>query len=44
MQCEIRAMSDIREGGRSSRVSDTLPKRGRVNEGKLTVICLNYFC
>ncbi|XP_075211832.1 uncharacterized protein LOC142318978 isoform X2 [Lycorma delicatula] len=32
MQCEIRAMSDLREGGRSSRVSDTLPKRGRVNE------------
>lgn len=32
MQCEIRAMSDLREGGRSSKVSDTLPKRGRVNE------------
>ncbi|RZF34984.1 hypothetical protein LSTR_LSTR011481 [Laodelphax striatellus] len=31
MQCEIRALSERRENGRK-RVSDTLPKPGRVNE------------
>ena len=31
MQCEIRGMGDMAEAAQASR--DTLPKRGRVNEG-----------
>lgn len=32
MQCELRAKDEISEGAMSTRISDTLPKRGRVNE------------
>lgn len=34
MQCEFRAMSEANSRSRSARTSDTLPKPGRVTEGK----------
>lgn len=34
MQCEVRAMNEANPRSRTVRTSDTLPKPGRVTEGK----------
>lgn len=37
MQCEIRTMGETNARARSGRTSDTLPKPGRVTEGKVEI-------
>lgn len=37
MQCEIRTMGETNARARTGRTSDTLPKPGRVTEGKVEI-------